>query len=170
MQLSPIRRQLSGKKRVMQALLVGVLARSMMGASDTGRRFTSLGHELMCVCGCSQVLLECNHVGCTASERMRGELQAGLDQGKSDADILQDFTVKYGNTILAAPPKSGFDLVAWIMPFAVLLTATFFAGILVRRWRSGKDPLPTPALATAGHARADGLDDYREQARRETEL
>lgn len=169
MKLSAISRQLSGKKRVMQALLVGVLAITMMGASDTGRRFTSLGHELMCVCGCSQILLECNHVGCTASERMRGELQAGLDQGKSDADILQDFTVKYGNTILAAPPKSGFDLVAWVMPFFMLALATVFAAFVISRWRAGKDALPAMAAAAA-QGRADGLDDYRERARRETEL
>jgi cytochrome c-type biogenesis protein CcmH len=170
MKPSAISGQPSGKKRIMQVLLVGVLAITMMGASDTGRRFTSLGHELICVCGCNQILLECNHVGCTASERMRGELQGMLDQGKSDHDILQEFAVKYGNTILAAPTTTGFNLVAWIIPFLVLATATFFAGVLVRRWRSGQEPLPTPVLATAARARADGLDDYREQARRETEL
>ncbi len=167
---SPVARRQSLGRKIATTLFVGVLALSMMGASDTGRRFTSLGHELICVCGCGQILLECNHVGCTASERMRGELQAGLDQGKGDDEILQDFAVKYGNTILAAPTKSGFNLVAWIIPFVVLGTATFFAAVLVRRWRSGKDPLPTPVLATAGRARADGLDDYRDRARRETEL
>ena len=169
-QPSAVSYQGSGKKRFMQVLLIAIVAITMMGASDTGRRFTSLGHELICVCGCNQILLECNHVGCQASERMRGELQVMLDAGKNDHDILQEFAVKYGNTILAAPTTSGFNLVAWIIPFLVLGTATFFAGILVRRWRSGKDPLPTPVMATAGHARADGLDDYRERARRETEL
>lgn len=155
-----------GKKLTM-ALFVGVLAFTMMGASDTGRRFTSLGHQMICACGCGQILLECNHVGCQYSERMRGELQAGLDAGKSDGDILQDFAVKYGNTILAAPTTSGFNLVAWVIPFLVLATATLFAGILIRRWRSGQDPLPT--AATPARA-ATPLDPYREQARRETEL
>ena len=42
------------------------------GAGDTlDQRFTSLGHKMMCACGCNQVLLECNHVGCTYSDRMR---------------------------------------------------------------------------------------------------
>lgn len=156
------------KKRVMYALLVGILAVTMMGASDTGRRFTSLGHEMICVCGCGQILLECNHVGCQASERMRGELKTMLDAGKGDSEIMQEFALKYGNTILAAPTTSGFNLVAWIIPFLVLATATFFAGILIRRWRSGQDPLPAPVATTTG--RASVLDDYREQARRETEL
>lgn len=72
--------------------------------------------------------------------------------------------LKYGNTILAAPTTSGFNLVAWVVPFVVLGTATFFAAVLVRRWKSGAEPLPHAAAAPAE------LDRYREQARRETDL
>ena len=74
----------------------------------------------MCVCGCSQILLECNHVGCTYSDRMRGELMAGLDRGENDDLTLQDFVQKYGPTVLAAPTATGFNRVAWIMPFLAL--------------------------------------------------
>jgi hypothetical protein len=38
-----------------------------MGAGDDSARFRSLGHQVMCVCGCNYVLLECNHVGCPNS-------------------------------------------------------------------------------------------------------
>ena len=58
----------------------------------------------MCVCGCSQILLECNHVGCTYSDRMRDELMPlALDRGENDDLTLQDFVQKYGPTVLAAP-------------------------------------------------------------------
>ena len=43
-----------------------------LGAGDENARFSALGHKLMCVCSCNQVLLECNHVGCSYSDRMRG--------------------------------------------------------------------------------------------------
>ena len=33
------------------------------GASDPSTRFTEIGHQLMCICSCGQILLECNHVG-----------------------------------------------------------------------------------------------------------
>jgi cytochrome c-type biogenesis protein CcmH len=165
-QTSVVRLQTSGKRRFMQVLLIAILAFTMMGASDTGRRFTSLGHAMICACGCNQILLECNHVGCQYSDRMRGELQTMLDQGKDDSAILAAFAEKYGNTILAAPTTSGFNLVAWIIPFAVLAAATFFAGILIRRWRSGKEPLPAPAAGVPARV----LDQYRDQARRETEI
>ena len=86
--------------RCLQAALLCLAVFACLGASDEGARFTSLGHKLMCVCGCSQVLLECNHVGCTYSDRMRGELMAGIDRGENDDLALQDFVQKYGPTVL----------------------------------------------------------------------
>ncbi|HSE47623.1 MAG TPA: cytochrome c-type biogenesis protein CcmH [Terriglobales bacterium] len=154
----------SGKRRFAQLALVAVLALVFLGAGDTATRFSALGHGMICACGCNQILLECNHVGCSYSDRMRGELQQMLDKGMSDEAITQEFVLKYGNTILAAPTTSGFNLVAWVVPFLVLGTATFFAALLVRRWKSGAEPLPATAAAGAP------LDEYRERARRETEL
>jgi hypothetical protein len=93
----------------------------------------------MCVCGCSQILLECNHVGCTYSDRMRGELIAGLDRGENDDLTLQDFVQKYGPTVLAAPTGTGFNRIAWIMPFLALvlglLTTMLWAAISKEDWR-----------------------------------
>ena len=73
-----------------------------MGA-DSDARFNRLGHQLMCMCSCGQVLLECNHVGCAYSSRMRDELAAGIARGDNDSLILQSFVQKYGNVVLAAP-------------------------------------------------------------------
>ncbi len=70
--------------RIAQLLLVALLAMLFMGA-DTDARFNKLGHQLMCMCGCNQILLECNHVGCTYSERMRNELIAAIDKGDNDS-------------------------------------------------------------------------------------
>ena len=154
------------RKRCAQLAVIAILALTFMGAGDTAARFSALGHGMICACGCNQILLECNHVGCQYSDRMRGELQHMLDKGMGDEAIVQEFVLKYGNTILAAPTTSGFNLVAWVVPFLVLGTATFFAAILVKRWKSGADPLPAPASATA----AAEMDEYRARARRETEI
>ncbi len=92
--------------RPLQLLGIAVLAIAFMGA-DVDARFNKLGHQMMCMCGCNQILLECNHVGCSYSERMRNELTAGLERGDSDSLVLQSFVQKYGNTVLAAPPRPG---------------------------------------------------------------
>ena len=56
----------SGRGRCRLALLC-VVTVVMLGAGQS--RFDRLGHELMCSCGCGQILLECNHVSCPDSAR-----------------------------------------------------------------------------------------------------
>jgi len=150
---------------IAQLALIALLAIGFMGA-DSDARFNKLGHQLMCMCGCNQILLECNHIGCTYSDRMRNELAAGLERGDSDSLVLQAFVQKYGNTVLAAPTATGFNRIAWIMPFAVFAAAIFLTVWLVRLWKSRAvaQPVPHPALE------AEQLDDLRKKARQETEF
>ena len=155
----------NSKLRIAQLLLIAVLAIGFLGA-DTDARFNKLGHGLMCMCGCNQVLLECNHVGCTYSDRMRNELIAGLERGDSDSLVLQSFVQKYGNTVLAAPTTTGFNRIAWIMPFAVFAAALALTIWLVRMWKSRAvaQPVARPALDAAQ------LDELRKKARQETDF
>lgn len=137
-----------------------------MGASDEAR-FNKLGHSMMCTCGCGQVLLECNHVGCQSSDKMRNELVAALNRGDNDDLILQGFVQNYGPTVIAAPTATGFNRVAWIMPFVALALGMAFVVVVVRSWKNK----PTPALADGITIPKGGvLDEYREQARKETDL
>ena len=151
--------------RPIQLLGIALLAIAFMGA-DTDARFNKLGHEMMCMCGCNQILLECNHVGCTYSDRMRNELTAALERGDSDSLVLQSFVQKYGNTVLAAPTSTGFNVVAWIMPFAVFILAMAVAVWLVRMWKARPvaQPVARPNLG------ASELDALRKRAREETEF
>lgn len=155
----------NSKLRIAQLALIAVMAIGFLGA-DVDARFNKLGHEMMCMCGCNQVLLECNHVGCAYSERMRNEMTAGLERGDNDSLILQSFVQKYGNTVLSAPTNSGFNIVAWIMPFAVFALATAMAVWLVRLWKSRPvvHPVAAPNLA------AEEIDALRKKAREETEF
>ena len=107
----------------LQAAALCIAVCFSLGATDAGSRFNDLGHRLMCTCGCAQLLGECNHVGCPESGREREELKAAIASGKSDQQILDWFAAKYGATMLAAPTMQGFNLVAWIAPFAVLAAA-----------------------------------------------
>ncbi len=126
-------------------------------------RFDKLGHQIMCSCGCNELLLECNHVGCPNSDGMRQELMAGITRGDSDKTIFAAFEEKYGPTSLAAPPLEGFNIVGWVMPFAVLVLGVGGTALLIRKWRLRSVPMPPPA----GVAH---FTDIRERIRRETEL
>jgi cytochrome c-type biogenesis protein CcmH/NrfF len=147
------------------AVLVGVLL--LLGAGDDSARIDRLGHQLMCVCSCNQVLLECNHVGCSYSTRMRDELTASVTRGDSDNGALQWFIKTYGTTVLTVPSNSGFNRMAWIMPYLALVMGIALVVFIVFAWK--KRPLVVHASVPAA-VRGAELDRFRDQARRETEL
>ncbi len=154
-------------KHFSQIALVAVVGILLLGATgDPGRRFDDLGHRLMCRCGCNQVLLECNHVGCQYSDKMRAELKTAVDRGDSDKVILAAFVDKYGATVLAAPTTTGFNLVAWIMPFAALALGTVVAAWIVRLWKRRRKPERVVATVIT----SDRVEELRERARQETEI
>jgi cytochrome c-type biogenesis protein CcmH len=145
-----------------QALALAVAVCFSVGAAGPSNRYSDLNHRLMCTCGCAEILGECNHVGCSNSTEELALLRAGIAAGKSDKEILDSFVAKYGAVVLAAPSKEGFDLVAWIAPFAVFAAALLGTILLVRRWSVGKkqneDLVADPAT-----------DAMKEKIRRETE-
>jgi cytochrome c-type biogenesis protein CcmH len=149
-------------------LQAGVLAVAVcfsLGASDNGTRYETLNHRLMCTCGCAQILGECNHVGCPNSSGELSELRDGITGGASDQAIFDGFVAKYGAIVLAAPTTHGFDLVAWIAPFAVFAAALLGTILLVRRWSADR----TQAVA-ANTSNMDSAErERREQIRRDTD-
>ena len=139
---------------------------SVFAASGDQARFNNLGHQMICMCGCNQILLECNHVGCTYSDRMRNQLTAGLTRGDSDTQLQQWFVQEYGLTVLAAPVNQGFGRVAWVTPFAVFLSAMVIAVLVIRNWRQRPISVGGPPNVPASRE----LIAYRDQARKETEI
>jgi len=157
-------------RRWLQVISVCVLAVVMLGAggTDASARFGRMGHNLMCVCGCGQVLVECNHVGCPDSSRMIGELRdqlAGPNGAGADALILNWFVAKYGATVLAAPIRGGFDVVAWIIPLTLFVGAVFGTALVVKVWAGRRR-----VAGVAGMQMDMPVDDaMRARIRRETE-
>jgi cytochrome c-type biogenesis protein CcmH/NrfF len=140
----------------------------LMGASGDrmGQRFDRLGHNLMCECGCGQILLECNHVGCSTSEQMRRELKLSMDRGDKDDVVLAGFVAKYGPVVLAAPTTTGFNRVAWIMPIVIFIAALSAVVLVVRAWKNRTTPPPSNAPGLG----SGELDEFRRRAREETTL
>ena len=155
-------------RRALHTALLTLALFAFVGAGDPATRFNEIGHQLMCICGCNQILLECNHVGCPDTDGMRNELMAGLTRGDSDSLVEQAFVQKYGPTVLAAPPTTGaVNRAAWIVPFLALFSGIVIVVAVVRAWKSR----PAPALAAGlRQIREAELEQFREQARKETEL
>ena len=66
---------------------------------------------------------------------MMTELSKLVDEGKSDEEVTAFYVDKYGSTVLAAPPASGFNLTAWVTPFVALAIGALVAVLFVKRYR-----------------------------------
>ncbi len=154
-------------RRSAQIILLFSSVFALLGAGDPATRFNEIGHQMMCICGCGQILLECNHVGCPASDGMRNELMAAVNRGDSDSLVEQGFVQKYGPTVLAAPTSKGFDRAAYIVPFMALFLGFGLIALVIRIWKNR----PAPALADGLlPIRGAELDQFRDQAGKETDL
>lgn len=141
----------SGRMKAVQAGLLAIAVCFSLGASNSGPRIDTLGHRLMCTCGCAQLLGECDHYGCPSRGEELSMLNTAVASSQSDQQILDAFAARYGVTVLAAPRTHGFDLVAWIAPFAVFAAALLGTILLVRRWSgvSGVEPATASREPTA---------------------
>jgi cytochrome c-type biogenesis protein CcmH len=164
---NPKTKPASRNRKAAQTLLLCAAVIALLGAGDPAARFNEIGHQMMCICGCNQILLECNHVGCPASDGMRNELMAAVSRGDSDSLVEQAFVQKYGPTVLAAPTTTGFDRTAWIVPFVALALGLSVVVLVIRAWKNR----PAPAIADGLRpVRGAELEQFRDQARKETDL
>jgi cytochrome c-type biogenesis protein CcmH len=111
-------------------------------------RAKSLGTKLMCMCGCGQILTQCNHINCPSSGPMLKELDAHVIKGEADDLIIQDFVQEYGEKVLSEPPAKGFNSIAWYIPGAAFVIGLGIVVTLIRLWRQ-RD---VTRLATAASA------------------
>jgi cytochrome c-type biogenesis protein CcmH/NrfF len=150
-------------RRSSRLAFVGILIAVTAGATDSSARFDKDSHEMMCVCGCNQLLGECNHVGCPDSDGMRAQLAASIAKGDSDDQIFHQFQEQYGPVVLAAPMFTRFNRVAWIVPPLILFLGIAGVLLIVRNWKMGTVPVPAVPDTAAFVA-------TRERIRRETQI
>jgi cytochrome c-type biogenesis protein CcmH/NrfF len=137
-------------------------------AQQQADRVKQIGGKFQCMCGCGQVLTQCNHVGCTVSTSMLKELGAMVNRGDSEDKITQALVQEFGTTVYAEPPKSGFSLVAWLMPVFYFLVGAAIVVFFINKWRK-QAPAPA-AVAPAGvHISPEAYERARSQADRDTE-
>jgi cytochrome c-type biogenesis protein CcmH len=98
------------------------------------------------------------------ANEMRTLVRDQLQQGKTSAEVLDYFAQRYGEWILLAPPKRGFNLVIWVLPFVLLLIGVAAVYLGVRRWvrtpTAGESP-PTQSDSPYAERLQRELDSYQ---------
>lgn len=120
------------KKRLAIILLVIMLSSSPASAAVPA--VEDIAEQLVCQCGCTLILANCNHEGCMLRGVMTDMIAEQLAQGRSAEQIAQFFVEQYGEEVLASPTKKGFNLVVWILPFAAILGGGGVVYFALKAW------------------------------------
>ena len=149
--------------------LVPLVAVNLHAYSDQAKQ---IGMHLKCMCrGCDMSAGGCSHPGgafsgpCETAKGMLNDVDAHLAKGETQEQIIQDFVNQYGAIVYVEPPKRGFGLFAWVMPFFYAILGIALVAFVIKKWLR-----PRPAASMSGPTVSnESLDRLRAQAARETE-
>ena len=99
-------------------------------ASESKPTAAELESELVCpVC---ETTLDTSDA--PIARRMKAFIRARIAAGDTKSEIKAKLVDQFGESVLAAPPKSGFNLLAWVLPLAGIVIAAGVVGLLAYRW------------------------------------
>lgn len=129
-----------------------------------------LEHKIHCQCGCTLDVFTCRTTdfSCQVSPAMHRDVVALVQGGYSAQEIIDAFVNVYGDRVLMAPRKSGFDLLAWVTPGILVLIVGALLVVVLRRWRAA--PVADAPTAVSGvDATPDELAQLEAAVRRDDE-
>jgi cytochrome c-type biogenesis protein CcmH len=104
-------------------------------ASETHPTLAELETEVYCPTCHTPLALSSSPIAARMRQFIRGRIAAGDTKGEIKAALVDQF----GEEVLAAPPKKGFNLLAWVLPLAGIVVGGGAIGVLAWRWtRAGR--------------------------------
>jgi len=134
--------------------LLALLAVPAASASEAHPTLADLEGEVMCPV-CNTTL---DQSSSPAARQIEAFISARIAAGDTKSEIKDKLVADYGPQILAAPPKKGFNLLAWALPIVLLLGGGLVVGLLAWRWSHSREagpPAPTAQLSAALERRVD---------------
>jgi len=126
---------MSWKKRSFSILLLLVSTSVFWGFPALSVTVGEITQELACTCGCNMLVSACEGtMECGAADRIKTQVLEKLNIGQSKEEIIGYFVSRYGEKILSAPTKKGFNLTAWILPFFAIVSGGGVVYFTLRRW------------------------------------
>src|SRR5262245_37430797 len=114
------------------SLLVLLPAPGALAADETPQHRAE--HGLMCFCGCADLTIRT--CSCGTAARVKDDIASRLASGATVDQVIEAYVAQHGEQIRSAPTKQGFNLLAWVVPFAAILAAGGLIVALVRRWQA----------------------------------
>jgi len=126
---------------MLASFLISAFFFTAVSKVSAGAVLADLENALMCQCDdkCGKVLINCT---CDTSHETRRTLAKHLESGLTFDQVVKLYVDEYGETVLSSPSKSGFNLTAWITPFAALIAGGFGLRKVLQSWIGEKGATP----------------------------
>ena len=120
----------------------------------------AMEHQLRCQCGCTLDVYTCRTTdfSCQVSPAMHRDVMALVAGGYSAPEIIDAFVDSYGERVLMAPKKEGFNWAGYVAPFVAIAAGGSVVAAMLRRWRA-RAVVVTPASRADLHADVDATPD-----------
>ena len=119
--------------RVLEFFISLGIVLGMVTHVTAGVVIADLENALMCKCDdkCGKVVVNCT---CDTAKETRKDFRKKLKSGLTVDQVIQVYVDKYGEAVLSAPSKSGFNLAVWLTPFAAILVGGLGIRKIVQTW------------------------------------
>lgn len=120
---------------------------------DNDAFIVAIEEQLRCTCGCNLDVYTCRTTDftCQTSPALHRQVVSLVEQGNTAQEVVDEFVAQYGELVLMAPRKEGFNLIGYVLPGMVIATVgAVMLWILARRtsgsrvvepMAKGSDPL-----------------------------
>jgi cytochrome c-type biogenesis protein CcmH len=123
---------------VVSVLVACVLAGASPALAADPPNAADLEAELVCPT-CKTTLDQSN---APVAQRMKQFIRERIAAGDSEEEIKSALVAQFGEKVLANPARSGFGLLAWMLPLAAVAAGALGVGLLVRSWSRRRDAAP----------------------------
>ncbi|MFQ6046320.1 MAG: cytochrome c-type biogenesis protein CcmH [Gemmatimonadales bacterium] len=118
-------------KGIGRAVVVALIASIAPTSAHGQGSVEDVASQLICMCGCNKLLNVCEM---DTAKQMKAIISDKIAQGMSASEVVDFMTATYGEQVLAAPTKRGFNLTAWITPFAGIVGGGLVIWFIVLAW------------------------------------
>jgi cytochrome c-type biogenesis protein CcmH len=150
-------------KRLVLVAAVALLLVPSALASDRHPTMNELENEIMCPV-CNTTLAQSDS---PAAHQIERDIRGRIRQGWTKTQIEDYLVGQYGESILASPPKRGFNLLAWLLPLGGVGVAAVLLGIAAWGWSRGR---PEHEISTSPSLNGQGPIDPELERRVDEEL
>ena len=131
--------------RLALALLVSLALAAPALASERHPTLAELEGEVICPT-CHTTLDQSDS---PIARRIKQFIAARIAAGDTKTEIKAKLVAQFGPAVLASPPHKGFDLLAWWLPIAGILSGAVVLAALAWRWSRARAPTaPAPVGPT----------------------